>query len=71
MQQSQVPTLVTRVLQVAFALIAAWTLATAAFESIGEAARQAQAEIDAGAPAASGTAYNPKEVSVDKAVPWS
>jgi hypothetical protein len=71
MHQSQVLTVVTRVLQVAIALIAAWTLATAALESIDEAARRAQAEIAVRTPEASGTAFNPKEVSVDKAVPWS
>ena len=62
---------VTRVLRVAIVLVAAWTLATAALESIDEAARQAQAEINAGPPSVGATAYDPKEISVDRSVPWS
>ena len=64
-------TVLARTLAIGLVLVAAWTLATAALEAIDEAASQAQAEIDAGAPEASGTAFNPKELSVDKAVPWS
>ena len=60
-----------RLLAVAFVLVAAWTFATAALEAIDAASRQAQAEVDVRAPEASGTAFNPKGVSVDKAVPWS
>ena len=53
------------------ALAVAWSVAIAAAEAVTEAARRAQAEIDTESPVTSTASYNAKEISIDKAVPWS